>query len=190
MRPRHEAFWNASNAVTVGRIAASPLLLFYPFFPGEVAAWIFGMGFLAVSLTDLLDGYLARRYGTVTRIGKLLDPLADKVLVMTSLVLLVGVDDRIPLWGVPLVVLILGREMAITGLRAMASAEGVVLAAAPLGKWKTGLQTASITCLLVHYPLLALPIHEIGMALLVIATVVALWSGYDYFARYLRSRPS
>jgi CDP-diacylglycerol---glycerol-3-phosphate 3-phosphatidyltransferase len=149
---------------------------------------VFAGSFLCVSLTDLVDGYLARRDGTITRIGKLLDPLADKLLLMTALVLLVAMPGRIPLWGVPLAVAILGREMAVTGLRGLASAEGVILPAAPLGKWKTGLQTAALTCLLLHHPWLGLPLHEIGLALLTVATVITLWSGYRYFSDYLGSR--
>ncbi len=190
LRFPRERFWNAPNSITLGRIAAAFLLLFLPLFHGPFWSRIIGFGFLAVSLTDLLDGYLARRDGTVTRIGKLLDPLADKVLVMTALVVLVAVSGRIPLWGVPMVVLILAREISVTGLRAMASSEGVLLHATALGKWKTGLQTAALTCLILHYPLMGLPLHGLGMLLLVIATVVTLWSGWDYFASYLGRRQS
>ncbi|MFQ5513411.1 MAG: CDP-diacylglycerol--glycerol-3-phosphate 3-phosphatidyltransferase [Myxococcota bacterium] len=185
LRIPRERFWNAPNAITLGRIGASFLLLLLPLFDGLTGSRIIGFGFLAVSLTDLLDGYLARRDGTVTRIGKLLDPLADKVLVMTALVMLVATPGRIPLWAVPMVVLILAREMAVTGLRAMASSEGVVLHASSLGKWKTGFQTASLTCLLLHYPWLGLPLHALGLWLLLLATGLTLWSGYDYFAAYL-----
>jgi CDP-diacylglycerol--glycerol-3-phosphate 3-phosphatidyltransferase len=188
-RPRiPETFWNPANSISLGRIAAAPLLLVHPWFDGWVGSAVFGFSFLGVSLTDLLDGYLARRGGTITRIGKLLDPLADKLLVMTALVLLVAMPARIPLWGVSLVVAILGREMAVTGLRAMASAEGVILPAVSLGKWKTGLQTASLTCLLVHYPWFGVPLHEIGLFLLGVATVLTLWSGARYFSSYLGGR--
>src|SRR5512145_1770829 len=87
---RREAFWNAANLVTVGRIVAGPSLLLLLLFRGPRASALAGFGFLAISLTDLLDGWLARRGGTVTRVGKLLDPLADKLLLMTALVLLVA----------------------------------------------------------------------------------------------------
>lgn len=183
-----ERFWNAPNAITVSRIAVSPLTLLLPFADERLGSAIIGIGFLAVSLTDLLDGYLARRWGSVTRIGKLLDPLADKLLALTALVVLVAMPERIPLWGLPFVVAILARELAVTALRAMASAEGVLISAAPLGKWKTGFQIAAITVLILHYPWLGLPVHELGLALLVIATGLTLWSGYDYFASYLRYR--
>ena len=182
-----EDIWNIPNAITMSRIVLAPLVLVLLWYHGPFWSTVIGLGFLAVSLTDLLDGYLARRHATITRIGKLLDPLADKILVMTALVVLIA-SGRIPLWGVPLVLVILTREIAITGLRSMASAEGVVLAASALGKWKTGLQIAAITVLLVDPRLLGFPMHEIGLGLLVIACATTLWSGYQYFASYLWTR--
>ena len=184
-----EKIWNAPNLITLSRIAATPLLLLNLWWQGPWWSALVGLGFLVVSLTDLLDGYVARRRGAETRIGKLLDPLADKILVMTALVVLVAVP-RVTEFGVVMAIAILGREIAVTGLRAMASAEGVLLPAAPLGKWKTGIQIAALTALLLHYPFLGLPIHTIGMVLLVIATVVTLWSGYAYFVGYLSRRGS
>ncbi len=185
---KRENFWNAPNAVTMGRIVSAPLLLLLPFYDGWIGSAVMGAGFLAVSLTDLLDGWLARTYGSVTQIGKALDPLADKLLAMTALVLLVAMPERIPLWGVPLVVLILARELAVTALRAMVSAEGVVIAASSLGKWKTGFQIAALTGLLIHHPWFGLPIHALGMLLLVIAAGLTVWSGVDYFMAYLGAR--
>jgi CDP-diacylglycerol--glycerol-3-phosphate 3-phosphatidyltransferase len=180
---RRERFWNAANAVTLARIGSGPLLLVLLAFPGKSASLFFALFFLVIALTDLLDGWLARNWDMVTRVGKLMDPLADKLLVMTAMIVLVALG-RVPLWAVPLVVIVLAREIGVTGLRAMASAEGVVLGASSLGKWKTGFQIAATTALLVHYPLV-LPMHELGLALLVIATGLTLWSGYDYFAAYL-----
>jgi CDP-diacylglycerol--glycerol-3-phosphate 3-phosphatidyltransferase len=186
--PSVNVFWNAPNAITLGRIVACPLLLVYLIYHGPLASALIGFGFLAVSLTDLLDGYLARRDGTVTTAGKLLDPLADKLLVLTALILLVGTPGRIPWWGVPLVVAILARELAITGLRAVASAEGIVIPAERLGKWKTGFQTAAITALLIHQPILGISGAGVGMLLLSIATALTVVSGYAYFSTYLAGR--
>ncbi len=186
-RPEREAFWNAPNAITLSRIAAGPLVLLLAPFPGERGSLLVGLGFLAVSLTDLLDGYLARRDGTVTRIGKLLDPLADKLLAMTAFLMLVALA-RIPLWAVPLVILILAREIAVTALRGMASADGVLIHASSLGKWKTGFQIAALTGLIIHYPWYGVPFHALGMALLWIAAALTLWSGWEYFAAYLGGR--
>lgn len=183
----NENFWNLPNAITLLRIGLTPLLLLLPYFQGRAWSAVMGFGFLAISLTDLLDGYLARLHGTESRIGKLLDPLADKLLVMTAFVMLVAVG-RIPSWALPLVVAILAREFAVTALRALISAEGVVIGASPLGKWKTGFQIAALTALLVHFPLLGLPVQELGLVLLIIATGLTVWSGYEYFAQYLTRR--
>ena len=183
-----EPFWNVPNTITLTRIVVSPLVLLLPFWAGPTGSAVIAGGFLAVSLTDLLDGYLARRYGTITRIGKLLDPLADKLLAVTAMLVLVAMPERMPHWTLPFVVAIVGRELAVTALRAMASAEGVLISAAPLGKWKTGFQIAAITALILHYPWFDLPVHELGLSLLLIATGFTLWSGYDYFASYLRYR--
>ena len=121
-----------------------------------------GIAFLAVSLTDLVDGYIARMHNQESRIGKLLDPLADKLLVMTAFVMLVGVG-RIPPEALPLVVVILARELVVTGLRGMAGTQGVVIGASSLGKWKTGFQLAAITALLIHWPFLGLPVLRRAM---------------------------
>jgi CDP-diacylglycerol--glycerol-3-phosphate 3-phosphatidyltransferase len=178
-----ETLWNLPNGITLVRIGLSPLLIALPWFHGRTWSAIIGFAFLAVSLTDILDGYLARRHGLESRIGKLLDPLADKVLVMTAFVMLVAVG-RIETWALPMVIAILGREFAVSSLRGVAGGEGVVIAASPLAKWKTGFQIAALTSLLVHWPFLGLPAHEIGLALLVIATALTLISGYAYVRAY------
>lgn len=181
-----ETLWNLPNGITLVRIGLSPLLFALPWFHGRWWSTIIGFAFLAVSLTDILDGYLARLHGLESRIGKLLDPLADKVLVTTAFVMLIAVG-RIPPWALPLVVAILGREFAVSGLRGVAGGEGVVIPASPLAKWKTGCQMAALTALLIHWPLLGLPAHEIGLALLVIATALTLISGYAYLRAYFES---
>ena len=184
---RRERLWNLPNTITLGRIAGAPFMLFLLAVPGEMGSLLFGFGFLLISLTDLLDGYLARRAGDVTRIGKLLDPLADKLLVTFALVALLALG-RLPVWAVPMAAIILVREIAVTSLRAMASAEGVILHASTLGKWKASFQVAALTALMIHFPLLGLPAHGIGLGLLGVATGLTLWSGYDYFAAYLGGR--
>jgi CDP-diacylglycerol--glycerol-3-phosphate 3-phosphatidyltransferase len=183
-----ETLWNLPNLITLARIALSPLLFALPWFHGKSWSAIIGFAFLAVSLTDILDGYLARRHGLESRIGKLLDPLADKVLVMTAFVMLIAVG-RIPPWALPLVVAILGREFAVSSLRGIAGSEGVVIPASPLGKWKTGFQLAALTALLVHWPFLGLPAHELGLVLLVIATALTLVSGWAYMRAYFAKSP-
>ena len=181
-----ETFWTLPNTLTVSRIALTPFLFALPWFHGRGWSAVMGISFLAVSLTDLVDGYLARLHNQESRIGKLLDPLADKLLVMTAFVMLVGVG-RVPAWALPLVVAILARELVVTGLRGIAGSQGVVLGASGLGKWKTGFQIAAITALLIHWPFLGLPAHEVGLGLLGIATVLTVFSGWQYLRGYFAS---
>jgi CDP-diacylglycerol--glycerol-3-phosphate 3-phosphatidyltransferase len=149
----------------------------------QLIAW----AFIVAAVTDIIDGWLARRGQQVTHIGKLLDPLADKLIVATALIMLVAVG-RIPAWGVWMVVVIVGRELAVTGLRGIASAGGHVMAASWLGKAKTLSQNVAIGALIFHYPTLGLPAHGIGMTLLAASTALTLWSGVLYFLDYSRAR--
>lgn len=178
-----ERFWNLPNTITVVRTAAVPILVLFPLFDGprgsRIVAWIF----IVAALSDLLDGWLARRGQQVTKIGKLLDPLADKLLVATALIVLVGIG-RIPAGMVWAVVVIVGRELAVTGLRGLASAEGRVMAAQGAGKLKTLLQNVAVGALLFPDPTLGLPAHRLGLVFLTLATALTLWSGYAYFREY------
>ena len=191
-----ERFWNLPNTITVVRTAAIPILLLLPFYPGPRGSYLIGWCFTIAAISDLVDGWLARRGQMVTHIGKLLDPLADKLIVATALIVMVsmkaGADgiERIPGWATWMVVVIVGRELAVTGLRGIASAGGQIMAAAPAGKIKTFVQNVAIAGLLFHYPTFGLPAHDIGLALLALATALTLYSGYMYFADYFRGRDS
>jgi len=155
---------NLPNLLTFGRIAVIPLVL-----------WLIDRGspkdclwaaivYALACITDLLDGYLARRMNVVSLLGKFLDPLADKLLVTAVLVRMVPMG-RIAEWAV---VLLLSRELAVTGLRSLASSEGIVIAAGDDGKSKTALQMVGILCLLIGYPYhLNLYIFDLGMVDLV-----------------------
>jgi CDP-diacylglycerol--glycerol-3-phosphate 3-phosphatidyltransferase len=178
-----EIFWNLPNTITVLRTSVVPVLLLLPVFPGERGSQVIAWCFIIAALTDIVDGWLARRGQQVTRIGKLLDPLADKLLVSTALVVLVAMG-RIPMWGVWMVVVIVGRELAVTGLRSLASAGGQVMGASWLGKVKAVAQNVAIAALIFHYPTFGLPAREIGLAMLTLATLLTLGSGYVYFAQY------
>jgi len=182
-----EHFWNLPNTITVVRTAAVPILLLLPFFPGRPGSQVIAWCFIVAAVSDLVDGWLARRGQMVTHIGKLLDPLADKLIVTSALVVMLAMG-RIPLWATWMVVVIIGRELAVTGLRGIASIDGQVMAAIPAGKVKAFVQNFAIGALLFHYPTLGLPAHEIGMALLGVATALTLVSGYVYFDRYFRGR--
>ena len=182
-----ERIWNLPNTITILRTAVVPILLVFPLmadsrFGSQLMAWLF----IVAALTDIVDGWLARRGAQVTRVGKLLDPLADKLLVATALIVLLSVG-RIPTWAAGLVVVIVGRELAVTGLRGLASAGGRVMAASGLGKIKTVFQNIAIGALLFPDPTLGLPAHRIGMFCLFLAAALTLWSGYHYFAEYFGS---
>ncbi|MCB9722636.1 MAG: CDP-diacylglycerol--glycerol-3-phosphate 3-phosphatidyltransferase [Spirochaetaceae bacterium] len=167
------------------RTGVVPILLFLPWATSPSGSRFMAWAFIIAAVTDVLDGWLARRNDGrhITRIGKLLDPLADKLIVATALIMLLAIG-RIPLWGAGMVVVIVGRELAVTGLRGIAGAEGVVVQAAGPGKIKTVAQSVATGALLFHYETLGLPAHEIGMTLLAIATALTLWSGYLYFRDY------
>ncbi len=184
-----EHFWNLPNTITILRTGAVPLLLFFPFFVetrfgSQLMAWIF----IVAALTDLVDGWLARRGKQVTRIGKLLDPLADKLLVATALVVLLAMG-RIPIWMTFMVVVIVGREIAVTGLRGIASAGGQVVGASWLGKLKAVTQNIAIGALIFHYETIGLDAHLVGLGMLAVAAALTLASGYLYFAEYFKGRP-
>jgi CDP-diacylglycerol--glycerol-3-phosphate 3-phosphatidyltransferase len=184
-----ERFWNLPNSITMVRTAAVPilLLLLLPVFRSPTGARIIAWCFIVAAVTDLVDGWLARRGQMVTHIGKLLDPLADKLIVTTALVVMLAIG-WIPQWAACMVVVIIGRELAVTALRGIASAGGQVMAASPAGKIKALSQNVAIGALLFHYPTLGLPAHEIGLTLLALATALTLASGYAYFAAYFRDR--
>ena len=182
-----EHFWNLPNTITVLRTAAVPVLLLLPLVQGRLGSQLLAWLFILAAVTDLVDGWLARRGQQVTSIGKLLDPLADKLLVTAALIVLLSVG-RIPAWAGWMVVVIIGRELAVTGLRSIASAGGRVMAASSLGKAKTLAQNVAIGALLFPDPTLGLPAHTVGLALLGLATALTLWSGYVYFADYFSSR--
>ena len=144
--------------------------------------WATGI-FILASFTDWLDGYLARLYRAETILGKLLDPLADKVIVMAALVMLVAVDNqpRVPAW---IVVLLLSREIIVTGLRSVAAVQGTVVAASQGAKYKTAFTMVSIVCLLLGQsfviPFIGINSFELGIYLLWISLVLSLWTGFDY----------
>ncbi len=139
---------NLPNLLTMARIVMIPLCLVFLEQDTARSCYWATIVFTLAAITDLLDGWLARKLNVVSVLGKLLDPLADKLIVMASLVWMVPMG-RIPAW---VVVLLLGRDIAVTGLRSVAASEGVVIAAGEEGKAKTALQMIGIVCLLLGYP--------------------------------------
>ena len=173
-------FLNTPNLLSLSRIASVPLLILMLLSPGEVLSLIAAIIFLAVCLTDWLDGYLARKRHEVTTLGKFLDPRADKLVIITALVMLIPLE-RAPAW---MVALIIAREVTITGLRTIALEQGKVIAASPAGKSKTVAQIAAIVPLIVHYPFFGINFHAIGTFILWIAFILTLYSGFEYFKKF------
>jgi CDP-diacylglycerol--glycerol-3-phosphate 3-phosphatidyltransferase len=177
--------WTTPNILTLGRIATAPLLVYLLLVPGPVAAAFAGALFFLATITDILDGYIARNYGSGTTLGKFLDPLADKVVVISVLIMLAGTPQlpRVPAWMVAVIVI---REIMVTGLRAIAAAEGVVMAAEELGKYKMVLQSIAIQGLLIRYTYFHIDFFAAGMFILWIAMGLSVWSGVDYYLGAIR----
>lgn len=173
------------NLISILRILLVPVLVVLLLSPSRGAALLAGLTFFLACWSDFFDGYLARRHGITSTLGKLLDPLADKLIVMAALVMLAAMprSPRVPAW---MVVLIVGRELAVTGLRAMATSEGIVLAAEELGKYKTIFQMLAVHGLLLHYTFFGVDFFAGGMYFLWPSLILSLWSGVDYHVRVFR----
>ncbi len=168
---------NLPNRLTLLRILMVPVFLVVLALHLPWGDYIAATVFVLAACTDGLDGYMARKHKQITSLGKLLDPLADKLLISAALIALVELG-RLSGW---VAVVIVGREFAVTGLRSLAAAEGMVLAASKLGKIKTVTQIVAIVALFLRdYPfsLINIPFGNMAMVLAVIFTT---WSGMNYF---------
>lgn len=170
------------NSLTLFRILAVPVIVILLLFPNRLFTFIAAIIFSAAAITDYLDGYLARRRGLVTDLGKVMDPVADKLLVSCSFIMLASLH-WIPAW---IVCIIIGREIAVTGLRNIIAEKGEDISASWLGKYKTGFQIAAIIPLTFHYPYFGINLNAIGFVFLIGALVFTVWSGVDYFVRFRR----
>lgn len=179
----HQHFWNLSNTLTLIRIASIPLVVVLLLGHGRAASFFAALVFVLAALSDLLDGYLARKRDQVTTLGKLLDPLADKLLVCAALVMLIPLN-RVAAW---IVVVIIARELAVTSLRGMAATRGVVISASPLGKFKSLSQVTATALLILHYSYFSINMSFWGTVVLWIALAMTVWSGIDYFVRFLKA---
>ncbi len=170
------------NILTAGRVAMIPVVIYGLAQQTLSWDWVAAIVFGVAGITDYFDGYLARRYSLETIFGKLLDPLADKFLVVCSAVMLQQLGRLSPY----LVMILICRELAITGLRAVASAEGLVIAASPGGKWKTTVQMFSLPFMMVtddRY----FPFFKVGTVLLYVSLVLSLWSAFVYIGDFFVS---
>lgn len=174
------------NLLTLFRVATVPALVYLLMFPGPLPSAIAAGVFFLATVSDFLDGYIARNYGSGTMLGKFLDPLADKLVVISVLIMLAAMprDPRVPAW---MVVVLVAREVMVTGLRAvLAAADGRVMEAEELGKYKMSLQAIAIQGLLIHYVYFHVDFFAAGMFILWISLAVSVWSAGDYFVKAVR----
>ncbi len=185
------------NLLTYARIACIPFVLFFIDNYSPVRSFVAMLIYVGAALTDSLDGYVARKRKQISVLGKFLDPLADKLIVTSVLVYLTAMD-RCPSW---LVVALLARELAVTGLRSIAVSEGLVISASDSGKQKTALQLIGTIFLLIHfkYPVwglesvrfrdvpLIIDYHAVGIIVLYLALAMSWISALDYFIKFVRS---
>ncbi len=174
---------NLPNLLTICRILLVPPLVVVLLTKFDGKEW-WGLGlFLLAAVMDFLDGYLARRRKQVTRLGTLLDPAADKILISAAFISLVEMDPKlVPSW---IVVVIIAREFAVTSLRSFASAENLVIPAGLSGKIKTTVQIISIALLIIHSQIERLFPHLAPISLWA-ALAITIYSGIEYFVRFAR----
>ena len=168
------------NALTLFRVLAVPLVVILLLMPNRLTCFLAGLLFSLAAITDYFDGYLARQKNMVTNLGKVMDPVADKLLVSSTFIMLAALG-WVPAW---IVCVIVGRELAVTGLRNLIAHHREDVSASNLGKYKTGFQIAAAIPLLLHYSYLGVDINAIGVVFLWGALVFTLWSGIDYFVRF------
>jgi CDP-diacylglycerol--glycerol-3-phosphate 3-phosphatidyltransferase len=179
---------NVPNLLTGLRIAVIPIFVLLMDDPSPFMRWVAIFIFLFAAITDLADGSIARRFHAVSDMGKLLDPIADKILVMSALVMLVAQRQEfdgspwVPGW---IVVLLLGREIWVTGLRSLAASRGLVISAGGSGKIKTALQMIAILCIMTRIERISIlgfgaSAHIVGTNLLLLSVLFSYWSAIDY----------
>jgi CDP-diacylglycerol--glycerol-3-phosphate 3-phosphatidyltransferase len=169
---------------TYSRIVAGPILVLLLLWAHPWNGWFAAVLFILASITDWLDGFWARRYHAQSTMGQLMDPIADKILVLSAIVMLLDLDRVDPF----MVFLLLSRDIFIGGLRSVAAANQVIIAAKPFGKWKTALQMTGIPCLLIGHPLFGIPLQQFGYALMWVSVLLSLISGTQYTWGYFQGR--
>ena len=184
-----QEFWNLPNILTLGRIVLIPVFVWLTADADPLSSLLAAAVFAVASITDVVDGYLARRWNLITVVGKFMDPLADKLIAMAALVMMVRLG-RISAW---VVIVLLAREFIVSGLRTIAASEGMVIAAGQEGKWKTSLQLVGIISLCVHYEhvidvgFYAAPVdfNKVGQVLVYLSGAFSVWSAVVYFRAFL-----
>ena len=177
-----QVIFNLPNTITLIRLSVVPFLFILLWSPGELWSLVLAILFVAASITDLLDGYIARKYQLVTTMGKFLDPIADKLMINTAMILMIPIG-RIPAWIVALTII---RDFVVDGVRSIASSEGLFIQASRLGKQKTLAQIIAVTALLIHYPIFGADAHRVGIIVLYVAFVLTIYSGTNYFIQFYK----
>ncbi len=181
-------YWNGDNSITGARIVTVPIVMALLAYESVVNCWIAAFLYIAASISDIVDGYLARKYNLVSIIGAFLDPLADKLLVIGALVMLVPLG-RVPAWMAAVLIM---RDVTITALRGIAASEGLIISASQWGKYKTTFLDVALCFLIAHYPqslvveegVRPVDLHTVGMMFLWPAVALSLWSGAHYLYQF------
>ncbi len=170
--------------ITMSRIALVPLIV-ASLWPNQFWTNILGAGlFLIASISDYYDGYFARKYNAVSTMGKFMDPIADKILVSSILVMLIPSGKADPL----MVMIIIARDTFIGGIRSVAAADQIIIAAKPTGKWKTALQMLAIPVAMLDMEVAGFSLDRIGYWALWLSVVLSITSGIEYYIGYLQSK--
>ena len=173
--------FNLANNLTLTRIIIVPVLIVILLYStSKTSCLIAAILFALAGFTDWLDGYIARKQNIITSLGKFLDPLADKILVSITLIMLLSLN-RIPAW---MVAIIIAREVAVTGLRIVVAREGITIESSKLAKYKTAFQLVAVVGLLIHYTYFNINFNLVGITTLWIAMLITLWSGLIYFVKF------
>ena len=190
----NKEIFNLPNTLTMTRILAAPIVVFLLYlemwFQFRFGAYAACVVYTLACITDYFDGRIARQHNLITNLGKFLDPLADKLLICSVLIMLVhlGPEWRVPAW---VVIIIICRELAVTGMRAVAAEMGEVVAADKLGKAKTMAQSLAGGFLVFHYPIWGIDPRPIGQVLLLVALVLTVISGgnylYDFYKKWINT---
>jgi CDP-diacylglycerol---glycerol-3-phosphate 3-phosphatidyltransferase len=182
MISKHETF-NLPNTITLLRIGIVPFLFILLLEPGEFWSLILAIFFVIASITDVFDGYFARKYNLITTIGKFLDPIADKIIINTAMILMIPIG-RIPAWIVAITII---RDLIIDVIRSIASSEGYYIQASILGKQKTLAQNIAVTALMINFSIFGVNAHDVGMVILYVALFLTIYSGIDYFIKFYQT---
>ena len=174
---------NLPNAITAIRIVAVPVLFLLLYDPSRSGSVLIAVIFASALMTDLLDGYVARKYNIITALGKFLDPVADKLLINTAMIILVSIA-RLDAWIFAVMMI---RDLLVEGARASAATEGYAIDVSTLGKQKTFAQAIGLTALIIHYTFFGIDPSLVGSVIVYLAMILNVISGIDYLTKFYRT---